>query len=143
METRRGLLARFGGLATLAALLSLKPSRSAASNKSAMEAAERMRELALQQGDRGYGAAVVKDGRVVAAAPSRVITNGDPTAHAETEAIRDAARALGTRDLSGCTLYSTSRACPMCEAAAYWANIDGMRYGADSADAGAPQLGRC
>ena len=108
-----------------------------------MAAAERMRMLALDQGDQGYGAVVVKDGRIVAEAPSRVITRGDPTAHAETEAIRDAARALDTRDLSGCILYSTSRACPMCEAAAYWGNIDTMRFGTAITNAGAPQLHRC
>jgi tRNA(Arg) A34 adenosine deaminase TadA len=55
------------------------------------------------------------------------------------EAIRDAARRLGTRDLSGCELYGTSRACPMCEAAAYWARIARMRYGEAIADGGAPR----
>jgi tRNA(Arg) A34 adenosine deaminase TadA len=59
------------------------------------------------------------------------------------EAIRDAARRLGRRDLSGCTIYSSSRPCPMCEAAAYWAGIERMIYGTALLDAGAPQLGRC
>ena len=117
--------------------------RATVTSTEAMAAAEKMRRLALEQGDRGYGAAIVKEGRVVAASPSRVITRGDPTAHAETEAVRDAARALGTTDLSGCILYSTSRACPMCEAAAYWGNIAGMIFGGDLTGAGAPQLHRC
>ena len=108
-----------------------------------MEQAERMRQLALRTGDRGYGAVVVKDGRIVGQSPSRVVTKGDPTAHAEMEAIRDAARNLKTQDLSDCVLYSTSRACPMCEAAAYWAQIKDMRFGSSLSDAGAPQLGRC
>jgi tRNA(Arg) A34 adenosine deaminase TadA len=102
-----------------------------------------MRRLAEAGGDQPYGAVVAKDGRVVGQAPSRVVTAGDPTAHAETEAIRDAARRLGTRDLGGCILYSSSRACPMCEAAAYWAGIGGMVHGAGLADAGPPRLGRC
>ena len=66
-------------------------------------------------------------------------TAGDPTAHAEMEAIRDAARRLRTRDLSGCTLVSTSRPCRMCEAAAYWAGISSMVTGAALTDVGPPR----
>jgi tRNA(Arg) A34 adenosine deaminase TadA len=55
------------------------------------------------------------------------------------EAIRDAARALRTRDLSGCVLVSTSRPCRMCEAAARWAGISRMVYGEELTDAGAPR----
>ncbi len=146
MNERRVFISRLGGLFGLGVSLSTLPIRQvkgAVLDRAAMAAAERMRMLALDQGDQGYGAVVVKDGRIVAEAPSRVITRGDPTAHAETEAIRDAARALDTRDLSGCILYSTSRACPMCEAAAYWGNIDTMRFGTAITNAGAPQLHRC
>jgi hypothetical protein len=57
-----------------------------------MEQARRMRNLALETGDQGYGAVIVKDGRFVGQAPSRVVVNRDPTAHAEIEAIRDAAQ---------------------------------------------------
>jgi len=53
--------------------------------------------------------------------------------------IRDAARRLKTRDLSGCELYGTSRACPMCESAAYWARIARLRYGETITDGGAPR----
>lgn len=60
-----------------------------------------LRDRALASGDQGFGAVVVREGRIVGEAPSRVITAKDPTAHAEMEAIRDAARRLGTRDLSG------------------------------------------
>ena len=93
-------------------------------------------------GDQPYGAAVVLDGRIVGQAASVVTTRHDPTAHAEMEAIRDAARRLGRASLSGATLYSSSRPCPMCEAAAYWAGIDRMIHGADMADVGAPRLSR-
>ena len=75
-------------------------------NCDATAVVERIRSLAVEQGDRGYGAAVVKDGLIVAASPSRVVTRGDPTAHADTEVIRDAAGVLGTSDLSCCILYS-------------------------------------
>jgi tRNA(Arg) A34 adenosine deaminase TadA len=108
-----------------------------------MEQAWRMQRLALESGDQGYGAVIVKDGRIVGQAPSRVIVNRDPTAHAEMEAIRDAAHNLGSRDLRSCVMYGTSPACPMCEAAAYWANLKGMRFGSPISDAGEPRLHRC
>ncbi len=100
-----------------------------------------MRRQAEEDGDQSYGAIVVRDGRIVGQAPSRVVVNRDPTAHAEMQAIRDAARRLGSRDLSGCTLYSSSKPCPMCEAAAYWAGIEQLTYGRDMIDGGAPGLG--
>jgi tRNA(Arg) A34 adenosine deaminase TadA len=125
----------------LAAEAILRPAE--ASPEAFMARAVAMRDRALAAGDQGFGAVVVKAGRIVGQAPSRVVVNGDPTAHAETEAIRDAARRLGNRDLSGCVMYSTSRPCPMCEAAAYWANLDGLRFGSSLSDAGAPQLRRC
>ncbi len=99
-----------------------------------------MQRAASAAGDQAYGAVVVRAGRIVGQAPSRVVTHGDPTAHAEMEAIRDAVRRLGDRDLAGCILYSSSRACPMCEAAAYWAGIDAMKYGRGARDAGRPSL---
>lgn len=99
-----------------------------------------MQRRALDSGDQGYGAIVVRGGKIVGQSPSHVVVHRDPTAHAEMEAIRDAARRLGSRDLSGCTLYSSSPACPMCEAAAYWAGIDRMVYGKSARDGGSPRL---
>src|SRR5262245_29900796 len=105
-----------------------------------MRRAFELRRLAVERGDQPYGAVVVRDGRIVGEGVSAVITTPDPTAHAEMQAIRDAARRLNTRDLSGCELYGTSRACPMCEAGAYWAGIARMWYGEGALDAGAPRL---
>ncbi len=99
-----------------------------------------MQKRAIESGDQGYGAVVVRDGKIVGQSPSHVIINQDPTAHAEMEAIRDAARRLNSRDLSRCILYSSSPACPMCEAAAYWAGIERMVYGKDASEGGSPQL---
>lgn len=105
----------------------------------AMRRAEGLRDEALRQGDQPYGAVVWRDGAIVGAAPSRVVTLIDPTAHAEMEALRDAARRLHTRDLSGCVLVSTSRPCRMCEAAAGWAGISRMVHGEALNDAGVPR----
>jgi tRNA(Arg) A34 adenosine deaminase TadA len=102
-----------------------------------------MRQLAIDWGDQAYGAIIVKGDLIVGLGPSRVIVHGDPTAHAEMEAVRDACRRLGTRDLSGCVIYATSRPCPMCEAACYWANVDRIYYSAAITDAGQPRLTRC
>jgi tRNA(Arg) A34 adenosine deaminase TadA len=99
-----------------------------------------MRRRAVARVDQPYGAVIVKSGRIVGEGVSEVVTAGDPTAHAELQAIRDAARPLGTRDLSGCDLYGTSPACPMCEGGAYWARITRMYRGTAITDAGPPRL---
>lgn len=107
-----------------------------------MARAFEMRAEAIRRGDQPFGAVVVKDGRVVGEGISAVLTRPDPTARGEIEAIRDAALRLGTRDLLGAELYSTFRPCPMCEAAAAWAGIQRMWYGAEINDGGVPRLGR-
>jgi len=108
-----------------------------------MDRARAMRQLAVDTGDQAYGAIIVRDGRIVGQAPSRVVIHGDPTAHAEMEAIRDAARRLKSEDLSGCEIVSTSRPCRMCETAAYWARIERMIFGASITDIGSPRYSRC
>jgi tRNA(Arg) A34 adenosine deaminase TadA len=135
MTTRRALLAG-AGLAGLA-----QPAR--AEPAGFMARAIAMRDAAVAAGDQSFGAVVVLDGRIVGEAPSRVVTDGDPTAHAEMAAIRNAARRLGTRRLDGCVIYSSSRPCPMCEGAAYWAGIERLLHGADIVDGGPPRLSRC
>lgn len=105
-----------------------------------MQRAFEMRQYALDKGDQAYGAVIVRDGSIVGQSWSRVILDQDPTAHAETAAIRDAAKRLRNRDLGGAVLYSSSRPCPMCEAAAYWAGIGQLVYGRGLTDGGAPKL---
>ena len=104
----------------------------------AMARARELRDAAVRAGDQPYGAVVLQGERIVGEGPSRVVTANDPTAHAEMEAIRDAARRLATRDLAGCLLVSTSRPCRMCEAAAGWARIERMVHGNALTDAGRP-----
>lgn len=107
--------------------------------REAMRRAEALRDDALRAGDQPFGAVLLRAGLIIGAAPSRVVTASDPTAHAEMEAIRDAARRLRTRDLSGGVLVSTSRPCRMCEAAAGAVGISRMVYGEALTDAGAPR----
>jgi tRNA(Arg) A34 adenosine deaminase TadA len=105
--------------------------------------AYRERHEASARGDQSYGAVVVRDGRILGKAGSRVLRDRDPTAHAEMLAIRDALKRTGRADLKGAVLYSSPRACPMCEAAAYFAGIARMVHGRARDDKGAPQLCRC
>lgn len=114
-----------------------------AEKKHFMARAFAMKRIAIASGDQGYGAVIVKNDRIIGEGPSRVYVNHDPTAHGEMEAIRDAARRLGTNDLSGCQVYTTARPCPMCETACYWANLSRIYYGADIVDAGEPRYGSC
>src|SRR5450830_1731689 len=72
---------------------------------------------ALAHGDVPVGAAVVKDGVVIARGQNARERDSDPTAHAEIVAIRRAARRLGSWRLSGCTLYVTLEPCAMCAGA--------------------------
>lgn len=98
-----------------------------------------MRRQAEFAGDQPYGAVVVKDRVIIAESPSRVISAGNPDAHAEREALRLAQEHLGSRDLSGCVLVSSSRPCGLCERAAAEAHIARMIYGASLADGGPPR----
>jgi tRNA(adenine34) deaminase len=82
---------------------------------------------------------LVLDDAVVGEGPSRVLRNADPDAHAEREALRDARRRLGRSRLDGAVLYSTSRPCSMCEAAAAQAGVARMIFGPALTDAGVPR----
>ena len=104
-----------------------------------MERAFEMKRRAVAEGDQPYGAVVVKDGRIVAESPSRVVTANSVDAHAEREALRLAGIALSTKDLSGCILVSSSRPCSLCQRAAFEARIARMIHGEQLTDAGPPQ----
>ncbi len=105
-----------------------------------MERAFEMRQYAIDHGDQKYGAVVVRDNVIIGQSSSRVVLDQDPTGHAEMAAIRDAARRLNDRDLSQAVMYSSSRPCPMCEAAAFWAGVRHMFYGREIRSAGTPTL---
>ena len=91
-------------------------------------------ELAIRNvadGGGPFGALVVTpDGRVHEGT-NRVTRDNDPTAHAEVVAIRTAAAATATFDLSGAVLYTSCEPCPLCLSAALWARIDRVYFAAD------------
>lgn len=102
------------------------------------EAAVEMKRLAESWGDQPYGAVIVLDEVLAGQGPSRVVKSRDPDAHAEREAIRDAQTRLGRQRLPGAVLYSTSRPCSVCEAAAARAGVSRMFFGALLTEAGIP-----
>jgi guanine deaminase len=82
-----------------------------------------------------FGAAVVKNGEIVAEAVNQVTTTNDPTAHAEVLAIREACKKLGVFDLEGCEIYTSCEPCPMCLGAIYWARLARIYFANAAADA--------
>jgi guanine deaminase len=83
-----------------------------------------------ERGEQPFGALVARDGRIVGTGVSTILCDGDPTAHAEVAAVRDACRSLGTLDLSGAVLACSCEPCPMCHAAAVQAGIARIVYAA-------------
>jgi len=146
---RRRLLERITGIGLTiltiggVSLSSARASTATPERKRLMAHAYEMRRRAIASGDQAFGAVVVKDGTVVGEGVSAVLTTPDPTAHGEMQAIRDAARRLGSAKLDGCELYTTLRPCPMCETAAYWAGIGRIFHGEAVTDAGAPRYRSC
>jgi tRNA(adenine34) deaminase len=94
--------------------------------------------LAAATGDVPVGALVLDaSGQVVGRGHNAREATGDPTAHAELLALRQAAAARGGWRLSGCTLVVTLEPCTMCAGAVVLARIDRLVYGAADAKAGA------
>jgi len=103
-----------------------------------MQAAITQSKQGMEANEGGpFGAVIVKDGAVIARANNQVISTNDPTAHAEIQAIRAACAALGTFQLTGCTLYTSCEPCPMCLGAIYWARPDKVFYANTREDAAA------
>ncbi|HEY2336069.1 MAG TPA: tRNA adenosine(34) deaminase TadA [Burkholderiales bacterium] len=90
-------------------------------------------ELARRAEDEGevpIGAVVVQDGTIVGEGWNRPIAASDPTAHAEIQALRAAAKATGNYRLTGTTLYVTLEPCDMCVGAMFHARVARVVYGA-------------
>ena len=84
---------------------------------------------AVQNGGGPFAGIIVNEkGEVIASAHNKVVPNHDPSAHGEVETIREACKNIGSTNLSGCTLYSSSEPCPMCLGCCYWSNIKKIYY---------------
>jgi tRNA(adenine34) deaminase len=109
----------------------------AAAELAAMDRALTLARAAAAAGEVPVGAVVLVDGDVVAARANEREASGDPTAHAEILALRDAAAAVGDRRLHGATLVVTLEPCPMCAGAVWAAQVGRVVFGAADLKAGA------
>ncbi|MBI1861715.1 MAG: nucleoside deaminase [Deltaproteobacteria bacterium] len=95
-----------------------------------MKEAVKIARTGIASGQSPFGSSVVKSDKLISSAHNTVWRDMNPTAHAEVNAIKEAAKTLGTVDLKGCTVYTTCEPCPMCLAAIHWSNATRVVYGA-------------
>lgn len=103
-----------------------------------MQAALELAKEAAGLGEVPVGAVVVKDGEIIGRGSNAPISQHDPSAHAEIQAMRDAAARLCNYRLVGCSLYVTLEPCAMCAGAIQHARIANLVYGASD-----PKTGAC
>lgn len=99
-----------------------------------MDMAIEVARIGVQKGNSPFGAILVSPGGLIFPGYNEVLETGDPTAHAEIVAIREAAKFLTNRDepfLENFTIYSTALPCPMCFGAIHWSRIERIVYGLD------------
>jgi len=85
---------------------------------------------ARKNGNHPFGAVLAdQNGKVLLAAENTVLTENDPTCHAETNLVRQAAKLYSLDFLADCTLYASTEPCPMCAGAIFWGNIGRVVYG--------------
>lgn len=135
---RRRLL---GGLARaiVSPVLPLPAAALGEAEKHFVAEAARMKQESVARGDQPFGAVMVRAGTIIGYGPSRVIVDRNLDAHAERVALWDAQKRLGTKDMTGAIMYSTSRPCAACERALALANLERMYLGPDGTDAGRPR----
>jgi tRNA(adenine34) deaminase len=102
-----------------------------------MRLALREAEQALQHDDVPVGCVITAEGEVIAAAPNERELRGDPTAHAEILALREASRKVGGWRLSSAVVYVTLEPCAMCAGAMVLARVARVVYGARDPKTGA------
>lgn len=125
---------RSGGLVDRVPVL-MVPRRSTQGDPDWMQTVLARCAEAVAAGEAPFAAAIVRDGELLAVEHNLVHATLDPTAHAELLAIRSACEKLGTPELTDCTLYCSCEPCPMCFAAAHFAHISRVVYGATIGDA--------
>ncbi len=106
-----------------------------------MDQALTLARQAALAGEVPVGALVVKDGIIIGRGANQPVAAHDPTAHAEINALRAAALALGTDRLTGCDLWVTLEPCAMCAGAITHARIARLYYGASDPKGGAVEHG--
>ncbi|MCR4277717.1 MAG: nucleoside deaminase [Candidatus Berkelbacteria bacterium] len=102
--------------------------------KQFMEAAIAEALKSKKLGDYAVGCVLVRNDEIIARSGNRTHLDNDPTHHAEMIVIRQAAKELKSKNLSGCTIYVTHEPCPMCSAATYWARISEIVFGSTIRD---------
>jgi len=108
----------------------------AASDREGMEAALEQARAAASSGEVPVGAALFRDGAVVARAHNETVARRDPTAHAELLAVQGALASLHTDRLTDCTLYVTLEPCAQCAGAIVLAKVGRLVFGAYDDKAG-------
>ena len=89
----------------------------------------------IEKGGRPFGAVIVKNGEIVGRGVNEMLSSGDPTSHAELNALREAAQNLRSPRLEGAAVYASGQPCPMCLAAMRMAGITEIAYANSNADA--------
>lgn len=102
-----------------------------------MRAALEEARAAAERGEVPIGAVIAREGKIIARAHNRTLTDNDPTAHAEMVAIRAAAQIIGNHRLNGTSLYVTVEPCAMCAGALIQARIARLIYGCAEQKGGA------
>jgi tRNA(adenine34) deaminase len=102
-----------------------------------MRAALDEARIAAERGEVPIGAVLVHEGKIIARAHNRTLTDNDPTAHAEMVAIREAAQTIGNHRLNGTSLYVTVEPCAMCAGALIQARVAKLFYGCAEQKGGA------
>jgi tRNA(adenine34) deaminase len=102
-----------------------------------MRAALEEARTAAERGEVPIGAVIVHEGKIIARAHNRTLTDNDPTAHAEMVAIRAAAQIIGNHRLNGTSLYVTVEPCAMCAGALIQARVAKLIYGCAEQKGGA------
>ncbi|MDP2153045.1 MAG: tRNA adenosine(34) deaminase TadA [Methylotenera sp.] len=114
-----------------------KTAQSLEQDQTFMSIALALAEQAALAGEVPVGAIIVKDGEIIGRGSNAPIGSHDPSAHAEIQAMRDAAKYLGNYRLVDCTLYVTLEPCAMCAGAIQHARITRLVYGANDLKTGA------
>jgi len=104
------------------------------SNKFMMRAIELSIESVNNDGG-PFGCVIIKNNEIIAEGSNKVVSENDPTAHGEIDAIRNACKSLNTFNLEGTQLYTSCEPCPMCLSAIYWSHIDKIYFGNTRKDA--------